>query len=1377
MKIDINSIKNSKLNKPSFAGFQHKKSNCGENEYEFNFPHDDGRWDAYLEILSVEKDKRDKHVLTGSLVNKTTKCDLKKIEKGGVVVDLVKDYGLDSNKSFAYRYKLVGKDKDKYKEKNDVKFICDAGTQISGEYGEYNLVCQKGSKVNKGGSMLLVIPDSYNVGWVYDKDGTPVPDEQLKTKAKASVKTFSNKLGGTLAGLEQKIPELEKSGYSRIVSTPLFTDSNSDHGYWVKNAMQMSQSLGNINNYASLQRKMFGAGMNLVADAALVNEGLEGVHFKDVLKWGDKTPCYGWFRAEGLESGPLSMGVFAKNKEHIAHKVVNAPKNYFQDENGKITSETNHKYNPKKPTYIQIFDNRLASKTQKEDNEHLIKEYENKNTNNVMDINTHDDTVVNYPFEIKPEFYEKNIEDLKKINSGRGKDEKIRLHSPMAARILTKSNNYQLEDKFEGGFETWDANTDIAKLNFVMSNADVKLMKNLSHADGVQRESKLLQNNHQAQDYAVASGKYWTKKTNDILLESVAQDLGAVNVGDKDVIKVKENLDNFSKKLKDLVDKKKLPKSVLKEVIKNPDVIKKVLAHRYSLKTLQNTPANVLHKDLLLKGLMDLPLDSIELGDDIVAVLGYPHITNRATVNEDIGASRYDLYKNNDKNLQPEFRKVYNQTQNMYTNELSNFANEVMSKVNDKMADDNKLFQGDKATTFGKYVLPLVGQDIAKFAIIKALDPNAKINVNKDNGEIVYDYNHLKQLSLREVGVIGSSPEDEASSLISKIKSGIRNLSSSDKETITKSVIDRIKNTNANGFMLSEMILDRTQAGLDWRIDATKDIADMGAVGNENTYFEQAWNQVIDFWKNFTSAVTKENPNAYLASEVTDEGIFHAISGGPGRFEDGGDAVAKLLRETGMTATANYNYFFSGVAKAFGKSFETGGDFNPNGINKEVKDYLTSGQLESLLYSYTFVGNHDKPRILHCLALDMDLFHADLNNPQNHKHRQMAAAVLNNKIMDIDDYEIDQKVATTDFSYVSSKAIAMADLVKDAMSKTINDQKYGDMHDQVYKAIGYSIADLAKGHYLDTTFSADAFGTKPFDKVIDMVLTQAEKKHHLELSPDKRAGLINGTFKRMLEPAMSKAKGMMGFLVALPGNPTLFAGDDLGLTGYDEKCKNVYLQNRSFLNWDLLDKDKQQFITDFHKKVNETMALRSDPNLKALNTGAPFVLGDQYDQDGQKSPITGILRQDTDGAVVVSLFNATGTTINNKAEMGGSEVRLSNVSLSGVTGGLPINKIFHSLKDDCRYKVEVDGNTGNYVINKYGKDGKYTTINFSEPNLILYSEPDEKDSKQTNQDGTKTPSFAGRKVLYNPQYSFTSNPYKQSEVPTVGKKLFAQSSS
>lgn len=62
-------------------------------------------------------------------------------------------------------------------------------------------------------------------------------------------------------------------------------------------------------------------------------------------------------------------------------------------------------------------------------------------------------------------------------------DSTIDLKGYRGARLLSKNENFVVDGKFEGGFDTWDANPDIAKLNFVFSNADTKALKNLSQSE------------------------------------------------------------------------------------------------------------------------------------------------------------------------------------------------------------------------------------------------------------------------------------------------------------------------------------------------------------------------------------------------------------------------------------------------------------------------------------------------------------------------------------------------------------------------------------------------------------------------------------------------------------------------------------------------------------------------------------------------------------------------------------------------------------------------------------------------------------------------------------------------------------------------------
>lgn len=1278
------------LSQVSFKGYKPIKDNFGRNDYEFSYPFDENNYDCYLELFNVEKDSKGNYFVTDIIRNADSYDGMLKMHSGANKINLRTNYFLQEGTPFAYHYKLVKKGSD------SPIYRVDAGDVINetykGGHEIYNYVVPNSSKLSHGGSMKLIVPDNYNVGYAYN----PVlftKNNILKTSsdvAKNSYKNFANKMGGTLAGVEKSLDNGDFDGYSNIISLPIFTDDSlSAHGYWNKNCMQMINSLGNINNYAELQRKMFAKGINFVSDGAFVNEGLEGVHFANVLKWGEKSPYFHWFKASGLKNGPFALGVFGKNQEFVSHKIVNSPFSYKQDDSGKIKIGRNKNYNSKKPTYVQIFDSRLVTPEQKKDTKNLIKAYTVLNTNNPYDINTHEDTVINYSFEIDPLIYNKNVQNLNEYN--RSNDCKIKLDSIEGTKFVNKFVNFELDDKIESNFETWDANTDIAKLNYVYSHSDTEDCKNMLPQQKNDRNNAYKLGNIQVQDYVINSGKYWTQKTKDILTLYVAQSLS----GNKN-----KSFEAIQQKISDGVLPKRL--NLNKEIVNN--VLRGMYVNDYK---------GTDYKQQVKSSIVEFPLDSIEFGDNLVGVLASPLITKRASTESEIGLARYDL------SAKTYFDELYDMGLNNFTLKV---LDEVQKTLKDKFAEDGVTSQ------YGEMVLPIIIPEIVKFAIIKSLQPDAKVYVNDKNGEIGYDYNALKNVSLQSLGIYGASPEDEAKELVSKIKNGIQYISPKDKEDLVKAISKSLKDTDTQTFALAEMIIDRSEAGLDWRIDATKDVADIDALRDGKNDFQYTWEQVTDFWQKFNNGILSVNPNAYIAGEVTDErGLHNIANGGASRFSEN-DIIRKLLNETGMTATANYSSFFTDVAMLFGKKFEydknsmemlIDENFHKKIFEKMIggEDYLRSSNLNSLKYSYTFIGNHDKPRALHCYALDMDMFFTDLTDINNFEMRKRAYRVLEDNFFgDIDSRTINKY----SFSDVSPKAIAMAETMRTGFVETLNDlanhnDYYKNHYDEVFVALSRSISDLAKGTYLGDSFESDAFGVKPFDVTIDAILKQAKTQYNLNLDNEKL--FKDKMFQVIVEPAYTKLLGAMKFLVALPGKPTLYAGDDLASTGYEEKTKNIYLQNRAYIHneW----KNEKPFVKKYNEILNEVMSLRSRPELDALNNGAIYTLPLQHCHNGMK--MSAILRQNTDGKMAVSLFNTAGINHNPNGKYYPETIYLDSIKLSadeekiGIKGGL---------KEGLQF-VNANNPEDVYFVHKYN-DEYYiehhdkSPIKVDDSTLILY---------------------------------------------------------
>lgn len=1338
------SLSQSEYNKQiNFAGYKWVKDEHGFRNFETSYVFDEDNQDCYLEIFTLDKDKYNNYFISSPAKARSGGYRIK-MNSGSNRINLTRTFGILPDSAFAYHYVVKN-------HHSGEEFIeIDAGDSIKEDGKAYNIVAPKGSLMSKGGSMKLVNIDSQNVGVVYDEHGKWKINKQLQQRGLDAVKTLTNIYGGTAAGLEKDIEEGKFDPYSRIISLPVFTREDfTSHKYWIENIFQPCNSLMNMNNYRSLQEKMFAHGLNFVSDGAFVNEGLMGTHFTNLLKWGQESPYYRWFRANNLKDAPLSLGVFPKRTENVSWKLVNSPQNYVQNSSGKVIELNNSKYNPNEPTYIQFFDKRLVPNDEKNNPQFLIKSYSRLNTKDVYDLNSHDDSVFPYYFEVNPKTVASNVERFNQHNSYLPKGEKLKFDEYEASRIISKNENFVVDGKFEGGFETWDANPDIAKLNFVLSNNDLKILKNLPNQEALCEEALIKQANCQVCDYTIEGGKYWTKTTNDILRLYIAQTLKSID--DK-------NPNDVYKKIVGLSEAKKLPAELKSQI--SSEEVKNVLEGYYKItRKLSDEDKN----GQILEQLMNMPLESIEFGTNLVGVLGSPLITKRANIPDEIGVPRYDIYKNGNENLPTQYAKTYNLMDNIYKNEMLNFAIRVLDEVNAKLPKDSKLFNDNGVTSYGKYVLPLIVPQIAKFSIVKAFAPDADVDYNKKTGEIIYDYKallntHLQSLNLPKAG----SPEDEAILVLEKMKKGIVNITSESQDLITKSILATLKNTNVNSFKLADLIIDKTQAGLDWRIDATKDIADIDALRTHKQTFEEIWTDVNDFWKKFAQGIYSENPNSYIVAEITDEDNLYKSAFGDksSTYPSKDDILPKFLRNTGITANAQYSKFFYDIVKLYSLSFEDAKpmdgvpDENTFALAEHLKSSLMAPSnsllkafsLPAINYAYTFIGNHDKPRALHCAALDMDMFYSDLTFIEDKKHRMDAYKLIKDKSLE---HVSEEEVMHYNFDNISPKAVAMGMALRKGFMDVLNEYKQNmtpEEFDRDFRAISKAVADLSSGKFGNIRFDGDSFGVKPIDFNIKKVVEQAKNQYGFKFSnPEHEKNFENLVFERVMTPALTKVLAMMQILSALPGMPTLYDGDDLGATGYDTEKKNVYLQGRQRVHneWAEIDSPRyKKFIADYKEKFDKAMSVRKMPKCNALNNGAPFVLPMQYGYnpfggDANRYNVPAVLQQSTDGRMTISLFNLHRNVdkkrphYDNQQALDTKCVKLNEIELNHQDGvemngtmgvgikGLKNGIVFYNANDpqDKYYVNIVDGR---YVIRR-GKDGGKITIN--EPTLVLYSNP------------------------------------------------------
>lgn len=1428
-------INNSRqLNKVTFGGYQHKKTEIGTQAYHFNAMYDTNKYDCEVQFFDVAKDKNGNLYVKRGVNGSVEPIYTKSVPEGGVLVEPDYDLELGDKEPFAFRMVLKEKNKDRI-----VEYLREDSCNDEG----FTIVPRTGPSVTLQGPMYLAIADTFAQGYTYagfkDKNTGEViePNYEAKKKIHARInntnRTFGTVAGGTMAGLEAKIPELADSGYRRLITTPLQGGATaSADKYWNENNFLTAGGIGNRNNIASLQRKAFQYGMNTVDDGTFTSEGLQGIHFQRAIKWMDNEELpdeFYYFRMTGLKDGALNLGIVPKNFENLTCKLVNAPFDLVLKKDGTYDMPPNKDYDPERPVEIQVFDRSMASEEQIKDKTHIFTSYDKPTPDgNKLAINTHDDTVIPYHFTVNPEELKKNINNLNEVNKSRAKDERIKYDSPRGTMFIGTLSGLKIGPKTEGGFVCWNAYTDMAKLNYFTSNYDTELLAEIKDPNERAIEySNLRRANCQLRDMACQVARYRTANVRKNLTEYTAKTIGEIpSNSTKAYDKVYKLIDTQNP------NKPKLPY----DIIPDQDVVRNVLEDNYVFR-----PKHENYNDALLSSLMELPLDSIEFSQEVQGALSSPYLSKLSPDEDHITESRFDAMNDPSYKVPEKYAKTYNKMNEVFKNDIKNFADKVLKEV-DKNSKE-KLFDSDgNMTEYGKYLIPLVGQDIARYAVTKALMPSAKAKIIQ-GGEIAYDYDDMTERgTLAHMNINGDSQKDEANQLVNRLQKGVNRLMNDNVKFVAESINKRFANTNTNTLKLAEVMVDRSGYGLDWRFDAAKDVADIDSVNNANQTINTALKNNIRFWGDMVKVINDENSNSYTVAEVTNMDNYFTDS---------------LVNLAGITSEANYSYFFDGISSMFGYDYVTGKDNVDDSDSRRIEKLeqnLESFARRGLDYkrnSYTFASNHDKPRMIHCLSMDMSLFHCDLNDSSksNEEHRKVAYMMMCDKMGDSlkeDDWKIIKgETEKNFFKNVSPKSIANAELLRGSigivkenvkddeikeLAKTVSGEQYEfeknkivKRYEELYVYMSKAVADIVNGNYYKNTspnsaskeaadpykkvLEKDGFGTKPVGDAFDIIYDQAnyikdqERIAHVKdflqdktdvlkkngisddvqdmevlkkvLNDTKKTDKLKNIFKdnqdlfekkellnekelqdyrnrvdsKATEVGRAKTRIIMRYLAALSGNPTLYAGDEYGMTGYEDPCQNTYLQNRppiDHLQAEIIKDDNDQNINEYFRQdiydYKESLAdifraRRGDEMnfTESMNNGTMYKLNKQHSKDTGLD-CSAVMYQASNGSMNISVFNPNGISTSPKKsvdELHPRTLSLDSIALSSPRTliSLTPGTVFKNVnpEDDSTYKVhEFEGNYFIKLDNGTTEGAKIVMNEKTAPDgvMMLYHLPD-----------------------------------------------------
>ena len=1096
----INKI-SSVQNRPVFKGIRYEINDVGEKTMRFYYPQGDNNCE--IQFFRVNKNP---NVYSGYEVDESEILYRTNLAKEGTVIDIEDEADFDMKDPFAYRVLING------------KHYADTGIVIKGSNNnEYTLVTRTGPVPMVQGAGVFTMPDIERVGAYYDnKTGKVKYDIDKQRESESYNRTFANVFGGSLAGVQYTITkELEpklKEGLRYVVLTPITgADNKSHHGYWNKNNMQTTRRICNEENYDTFVKEMYRQGKIIVQDGTFTSEGFEGIHFQHALRHPN-SQFYHWFRMSGLKNAPIGLGVVPDKKEVLRHRVINPTHVYDPDKKAVVK---NKNYDSNRETLFQVYDGTQVPDSEIARLDQPIENYEKIIKGNFLSINTHDDTLINYICQIDPEEYKKRLNLFVELN--KTSENPIELNSAEGTLLVGQFSNFKVIDKTEStGSMTWDANTDMEKLRYDISNYDDEMNMSISDINERQLEKKSQERaTFELKDYLKQTGRYWTLRAKiDQTVYTVGLLAGVDSVEDINKLIKEGKLSNLTQ----------LSEAAYNNIVKPKPTYQLEPKGKYS------------RNEATMKALMELPLHALNLGENTVGVLATSYFSNYATSKRTLGKTRFELEQKGNPHLVKEYAVNYITTNRIYKNELKDFTDSVIENLN-KKSTEKLLDNNGNYTEYGEYVLENFARVIARYALHKAIagdkleawqyevsEAESKKDSSVDeDGVITYNYDKLeKDTTLQALGVINSDAKTEATNLLNLLVKGLRKLNDKDTEFVASSIFKAIEGTDVYKFRLAEAMVHKSGLGLSWRVDALKDTGDQDAVRSRQESFDKVWQDVTAIMKLFTGAVDEVNPHSNILGEITDMADLMKASLGQSvdcykntidvgqSYLNVDDAMIEYFSESGNTSEATYSNTFTDVHQVFGPDMANGGLKEGNRHSHFITEPLENVlRKRSGIYSrnmYSFADNHDKPSIIHGYSLDLGLLFSNMET--NQTSRKKALEILTNSYFD-KSMPIEARLNLNNPNYfgtVSPLAISMSVLLREVIDFNLdgvasNEEKY---------LLKEALKDFSNGNVKDELENADFQTIKiPELSSIEGALTEILTTADLLLSKEDFEAIVN----------------------------------------------------------------------------------------------------------------------------------------------------------------------------------------------------------------------------------------------------------------------------
>lgn len=607
----------------------------------------------------------------------------------------------------------------------------------------------------------------------------------------------SKEHGRILDGLEELLPRLHEAGFQNILLKPFIGGDYSSHGYWTVDPFALNHTFANKAGYRQFLKSSLQYDMKLFCDGAFVNQGLMGLQYQANLYYGDQSPYWNWF--EGMDSQkPQLMGILPNQidsetgfkkpaRQRMGFDLVKTP--------DKLDYQ-----------YLQLWDPQTQTGLGK------IKSYNAQREDFKNPIQYNDDSVYPQRFPVHKREIQKKLKEM-------------RQH---AAELEPKESAYKFSlDPSGFSPDVWGKQV-VERFRHFKNFAFVENWKDDSGTkwDGQIQNVRLnVLHNPEVQQFIQSALTYWTRQTNNTYLSVIGSALEAAAEADP-------SLRNHPERWVEAITqpeagKPQQPYQILApvkpqfEAFEAPDKIAANYHAIKQLKALSQDKPDVLPEHLSKRGLDQVPIASVPLRDGpypvlFKSVLAYPKL--QALLQEPdsrwgkLGRRlRATLSWVAGTDPQPG-RSFQKQLEQQLTNTLKSLTQEERESLAQPLTQS--LVLGRFMEDF--YLLLLTGKTskdsaVDQLAGLYETVPGAILNSGPTSGRFL-----VKGFLKRRL----AKPELQRQ-LPRLLKDALYQQS---QNAANKAEAYLLHNDSA---LLASAIMENREYGLNWRIDAAKDFADM----------------------------------------------------------------------------------------------------------------------------------------------------------------------------------------------------------------------------------------------------------------------------------------------------------------------------------------------------------------------------------------------------------------------------------------------------------------------------------------------------------------------------------------------------------------------